>query len=224
MAGRDLELRDLGPTLDPSWRRGPLELEIGFGKGRFLVARAAEHPETTFVGIESAELYWSETTRRVERRRLDNVITVCGDALYVLAVCLGRGIADAVHVYFPDPWPKTRHHRRRLLDPSTVDLVIGVLAPGAPLYFATDHAEYGATVEAALRSYPAVAVERVPGGWPEGERTHYETKYELEGRPILRLVATRLRSASSIVLHPGGRAEVAAGSIERDRPRQRAVE
>jgi tRNA (guanine-N7-)-methyltransferase len=217
MGGRDLDLRDLAAALHPSWRRGPLELEIGFGKGRFLLTRAAEHPETTFLGIEAAELYWTETTRRAERRGLENVITVCGDALYVLAACLGDAIADAVHVYFPDPWPKTRHHRRRLFDPSTVDLVVGVLAPEAPLYFATDHAEYGALVEAVLRAYPAVEVERVAGRWPEGERTHYETKYELEGRPILRLVATRRAATSAVLLHPGGRAEVAAGAIERER-------
>ena len=73
-----------------------------------------------------------------------------------------------MHVYFPDPWPKTRHHRRRLLDPSTVDLVVGVLAPGAALYFATDHAEYGAAVRAVLERYPAVSVERVEAPGPTG--------------------------------------------------------
>ena len=143
--------------------RGRLEIEIGFGKGRYLLARAAAEPDTTFLGIESAALYWAETTRRAERRGIGNLITLCGDALYLLAARLERESADAVHVYFPDPWPKTRHHRRRLLDPSTVDLVVGVLAPGASLYFATDHADYGAAVCEVLDRYPAVGVERVEG-------------------------------------------------------------
>ena len=142
------------------------------------------------------------------------MITIYGDALYLLAVCLPPGSADAVHVYFPDPWPKTRHHRRRLLDPSTVDLVVGVLAPrAATLCFATDHAAYGAAVLRVLERYPAVSVERVAGPWPDGERTHYETKYEREGRPILRLVVTRRAPSGKSLLHPDGAAEVAAGVL-----------
>jgi tRNA (guanine-N7-)-methyltransferase len=207
---RELELALLRPC-----RRGRLEIEIGFGKGRYLLARAAAEPDTTFVGIESAALYWGATTRRAERGGLGNLITVCGDALYLLAARFERESADAVHVYFPDPWPKTRHHRRRLLDPSTVDLVVGVLAPGATLYFATDHADYCTAVCEVLDRYPAVAVERVEGPWPGGPRTHYETKYEREGRPIFRLVVTRLAPARASLLHPDGAASVAAGSLER---------
>lgn len=206
-------LAELETTLER--RRGALEIEIGFGKGRHLLARAAADPASTFVGIESAPLYWEATTRRAARRGLDNLITICGDALYVLAVCLERECARAVHVYFPDPWPKTRHHRRRLLDVSTVDLVIGALVPGGALYFATDHAEYGAAVEEVLGRYAAVTVERLDGRWPDGERTHYETKYEREGRPILRLVIERRAPSRAGLLHPEGVAAVAGESTER---------
>jgi tRNA (guanine-N7-)-methyltransferase len=215
MRGRELQPHELESTLACACRRGRLELEIGFGKGRYLLARAAAEPDTTFIGIESAALYWSATTRRAERRGLGNLITLCGDALYLLAARLERGCADAVHIYFPDPWPKTRHQRRRLLDPATVDLVVGALAPGGSLYFATDHAEYGAAVCEVLGRYPAVAVERVEGPWPNGARTHYETKYEREGRPILRLVVTRLAPAPASLLHPDGVDSIAAGSLER---------
>ncbi|HEX2463862.1 MAG TPA: tRNA (guanosine(46)-N7)-methyltransferase TrmB [Thermoanaerobaculia bacterium] len=215
MGGRELLPRELELALLRPCRRGRLEIEIGFGKGRYLLARAAAEPDTTFVGIESAALYWGATTRRAERGGLGNLITVCGDALYLLAARFERESADAVHVYFPDPWPKTRHHRRRLLDPSTVDLVVGVLAPGGTLYFATDHADYCTAVCEVLDRYPAVAVERVEGPWPGGPRTHYETKYEREGRPIFRLVVTRLAPARASLLHPDGAASVAAGSLER---------
>ena len=211
MEGRDLQLGELSETIDELRRRGPLEIEIGFGKGRYLLSRAAAHPGTSFVGIEAAKLYWALTNRRAGRRGLRNLLTICGDALYVLGACLDRGIASVVHVYFPDPWPKLRHQRRRLLDRSTVDLVVGALAPGGALYFATDHAEYGAAVSSVLERYPAVRVERVEGPWPDGPRTHYETKYEREGRPILRLVVTRVAPAEASLLHPDGVDDVTGG-------------
>jgi tRNA (guanine-N7-)-methyltransferase len=216
MGGREIGPRELDTELELRRRRGSIELEIGFGKGRYLLGRAAAEPEVTFVGIEAAAFYWAATTRRAERRGLGNLVTICGDALYVLAVGIARESVDAVHVYFPDPWPKARHQRRRLLDPSTVDLVFGMLVPGGSLYFATDHAEYGAAVADVLERYPAVAVERIEGPWPDGRRTHYETKYEREGRPILRLVATRRAPPLASLLHPDGAAAIAAGSIERD--------
>ena len=215
-AGREWSPRELEAILDRRGGNGRLELEIGFGKGRYLLARAEADPATTFLGIESADLYWTETTRRAERRGLANVITLRGDALYLLAACLPHECADVVHVYFPDPWPKTRHRRRRLLDSSTVDLVIGVMKPGAALYFATDHAEYGAAVLDTLERYPAVSVERVAGPWPDGERTHYETKYGREERPILRLIVTRRAPSGAALLHPEGAAAVAAGVLDRE--------
>jgi tRNA (guanine-N7-)-methyltransferase len=215
MGGREIGLLELETELEQRRRRGRVELEIGFGKGRYLLGRAAAEPDVTFIGIESAAFYWAATTRRAERRGLRNLITICGDALYVLAVGLEHESVDAIHVYFPDPWPKTRHHRRRLLDPSTIDLVFGVLVPGGSLHFATDHAEYGAAVVGVLERYPAAAVERIEGPWPDGRRTHYETKYEREGRPILRLVAARRAPALASLLHPDGAPAIAAGGIER---------
>jgi tRNA (guanine-N7-)-methyltransferase len=214
MEGRELALEELAAMLAARPEGESLELEIGFGKGRYLIERAAAEPGTRFVGIESAAIYWAVANRRAERRRLRNLITVCGDALYVLAACLDREIASAVHVYFPDPWPKTRHSRRRLLDASTVDLVLRVLAPGGRLYFATDHVDYGAAVRRVLERYPAVSVEAIDSPWPDGPRTHYETKYEREGRSILRLIATRDAPAAALRLHPDAVRQIAAGPLE----------
>jgi tRNA (guanine-N7-)-methyltransferase len=197
--------RDLLERLLPG--SGPWELEIGFGKGRYLLARAAARPERRFLGIEMAGEYFRLAARRLERRRLPNVVLLHGEALYLLASGLPGGFAAEVHVYFPDPWPKSRHARRRLFSPASVDLVLGALAPGGRLSFATDFLDYGAEVAALLESCSGLAVERLEGAWPEGPRTNYEAKYVAEGRPILRLTAVATGPAR---LHPEGVAAVVA--------------
>lgn len=183
----------------------PWELEIGFGKGRYLLARAEAEPEGRFLGIELVSRYFHLAGRRAGRRGLDNVLLLRGEALYLLSACLPERFAAAVHVYFPDPWHKSRHHKRRLFDPETVDLVLGPLVVGGKIYFASDHLAYAEEVEALLDSHPALSLER-RSGWPEGPRTNYEAKYVREGRPILRLEAT-LEDPRSL-LHPAGRESV----------------
>lgn len=180
----------------------PWELEIGFGKGRHLLRRAAESPERRFLGIEVAGEYFRILVSRARKRRLGNLLAVRGEALYLLSAVLPREFARAVHVYHPDPWPKARHQKRRLFDPETVDLVLGALEPGGTLYFATDHLDYGDTVAAILASQPGLALRRHDAGWPGGPRTNYEAKYVAEGRPILRLEVTS--SAEPEALHQAG--------------------
>lgn len=180
----------------------PWELEIGFGKGRHLLRRAAESPERRFLGIEVAAEYFRTLVSRARKRRLGNVLAVHGEALYLLSAVLPRGFARAVHVYHPDPWPKARHQKRRLFDPETLDLVLGALEPGGTLYFATDHLDYGETVIEILGGEPGLAIRRHDAGWPGGPRTNYEAKYVAEGRPILRLEVTTAVEAAA--LHPAG--------------------
>ncbi len=189
---------------------GPWELELGFGKGRFLLARAEAHPEQRFLGIEIAHEYFALAARRLARRRLTNAALLHGEALYLLSAILPRRFAAAVHVYFPDPWPKSRHQKRRLFSPATVDLVLGAVAPAGRLWFATDFLDYGEEVAALLASYPGARALR-RSEWPDGPRTNYEAKYVREGRPILRLeVALDAEPA----LHPAGRAAVLAATAE----------
>jgi tRNA (guanine-N7-)-methyltransferase len=183
----------------------PWELEIGFGKGRFLLARAAERRDRRFLGLELAGEYFRLAARRLARRGLANAALVRGEALYLLAAVLPRAFARELHVYFPDPWPKSRHQRRRLFSPASVDLVLGALEPGGRLCFATDHLDYGAEVEAILAGCPGLTVARRSGGWEDGPRTNYEAKYVEEGRPILRLEAVL---AGAPGLHPAGAREV----------------
>jgi tRNA (guanine-N7-)-methyltransferase len=188
------------------------EVEIGFGKGRYLLRRCLEHPERRFLGIEQVAEYHRLFVGRARRRGVRNWLALRGEALYLLASVLPRGFAAAVHVYFPDPWPKSRHHKRRLFDPETVDLVIGLLAAGGRLYFATDFLDYGELVAELLAGYPGLAVARRDGPWDDGPRTNYEAKYAAEGRPILRLEAALRPGEGAAALHPRGHAAVLAAS------------
>jgi tRNA (guanine-N7-)-methyltransferase len=180
---------------------GAWEVEIGFGKGRFLLAAAAADPGRRYLGIEVAGEYFRLAARRMARRRLPNLALLRGDALAILAARLPRGFAAAVHVYFPDPWPKKRHLKRRLFSPESLDVLLAALAPGGTLAFATDFLDYGREVAALLAAHPGVEVARHDEGWSEGPRTNYEAKYVSEGRPILRLTASV--SAAAAALHPG---------------------
>ncbi len=180
----------------PAW-----EVEIGFGKGRYLLRRAALEPAGRFLGIEIAGEYFRLVARRVARRRLANVVLLEGEAQYLAGAVLPKGFARAVHIYFPDPWPKLRHHRRRLFAPDSLDLVQGLLAPGGNLYFATDFLAYGEEVRELLVSHPGARVTVYDGPWPDGARTNYEAKYIVEGRPILRL---EVAFAGAVAPHPRG--------------------
>lgn len=217
---RDLTLAELPLPcdLDALVAGGPWEVELGFGKGRFLLERAAAHPERRFLGVEVASKYFRMARGRARRRGLDNVLLVRGEALYLLSAVLPAAFAAAVHVYFPDPWPKSRHHKRRLFDPETVDLVLGLLRPapsggiggentGGELFFATDYLDYGELVTEILEGFPGLGVERLDGPWPDGPRTNYEAKYVAAGRPILRLHGVLAAGASEAagLLHPAGR-------------------
>jgi tRNA (guanine-N7-)-methyltransferase len=185
---------------------GAWEVELGFGKGRYLLARAAAEPERRFLGVEMASKYYRLSRHRARRRSLGNLLLVRGEALYCLASVLPRRFADAVHIYFPDPWPKVRHERRRLLDCHSVDLVLGLLAAGGKLFFATDSAPYAEAVEELLLGYSALDVGRSDGPWEDGARTNYEAKYLKQGRRIFRLVVGSADRA--VGLHPDGRCGV----------------
>ncbi|HWN41675.1 MAG TPA: hypothetical protein VNW71_05605 [Thermoanaerobaculia bacterium] len=211
----DQGLADLGAPLpldrlipgDGDW-----EVEIGFGKGKYLLRRCEEDPGRRFLGIELATEYWRHFVERARKRGLANWVALRGEALYLISTVLPTGFAAAVHVYFPDPWPKSRHHKRRLFDPETLDLVIGLVRPGGRLLFATDFLEYGELVREILAGYPGIRVERRGGVWDEGPRTHYEAKYIIEGRPILRLEITREMDA--VPLHPQGAPGVLAATFQ----------
>lgn len=195
---------------------GEWEVEIGFGKGRYLLRRCERDAGHRFLGIELAGEYHGVFVERARRRGLANWLALRGEAQYLISSVLPAGFASALHIYFPDPWPKGRHHKRRLFDPETVDLVIGLLRQGGRLYFATDFLNYGELVGELLAGYPGLLLARRDVPWAEGPRTNYEAKYESEGRPILRLEG-RLEGAPRVdggaaPLHPGGAEAVLAAT------------
>lgn len=217
LGGQEVTLSDVAVPLEldellPG--AGGWEVELGFGKGRYLQRRAQARPGSRFLGVEMASAYYRLLQRRARRHSLQNLLLIRGEALFLLSSALPQAFATTVHVYFPDPWPKARHKKRRLFDDETVDLVLGLLRPQGRLFFATDFLDYGAEVREILASHPAVEVHSRQTIWDDGARTNYEAKYESEGRPIMRLeIVCRARSAGEL-LHPTGKWGVLAATSQ----------
>jgi tRNA (guanine-N7-)-methyltransferase len=138
-------VEDAGGTLDLGTlfgREAPRTLEIGFGNGESLLALAAARPDEDFLGIEVHKPGVGHLMLRTEALGLTNVRVACRDAVEVLEERLGDATLDAVLLYFPDPWPKKRHHKRRIVQPPFVDLVARKLRPGGRFGLATDWQPY----------------------------------------------------------------------------------
>jgi tRNA (guanine-N7-)-methyltransferase len=163
-----------------------LWLEIGFGAGEHLAQQAAAHPEIGFLGAEVFENGVVKLLAEVQRRRLGNLRILVDDARLLLAAlpdaCLGR-----VFILFPDPWPKARHHKRRMLSPATLDGLARTMKDGAELRLATDDVGYLRAMLELVPTHPAFAWlargpadwRQRPGDWPA---TRYEGKAVVAGR------------------------------------------
>jgi len=168
----------------------PVEIEVGMGKGLFLLTSALARPDTNFFGIEIVRKYQLYATTRFAVRKLPNVKTVCADARWVLRQFVPAASVAAVHVYFPDPWWKSRHKKRLLFTPDFAAAVLAVLAPGGQLHFVSDVADYHAMVTGALDALPGL--DRLPppdAAAPAHDMdylTNFERKFRKEGRPIYR--------------------------------------
>ena len=120
----------------------PVELEIGMGKGTFLTDQSRRHPEVNFISIEYANWYWRYASDRLRRNNCLNVRTFRTEAGHFVKQLLPAESLSAIHIYFPDPWPKKRHHKNRLINERFPALARAALAPAGKIYLRTDDAPY----------------------------------------------------------------------------------
>jgi tRNA (guanine-N7-)-methyltransferase len=181
------------PDLDLSrWfgRRAPLIVEIGSGIGEATAALAAARPDHDVLALEVWRPGVADSLWRIAEARADNVRLCSVDAVWVLEhVVLPDGLAE-LWTFFPDPWPKTRHHKRRLVDPAFASLAASRLAPGATWRLATDWADYAEQIRFVLDAEPLLTGGPVPR-WEERPVTRFERKGLQAGRTITDLAYTR---------------------------------
>ena len=168
----------------------PVELEVGSGKGLFLANAAASDPGCNFLGIELARKYAGQAAERVAKLHLTNVKVLPGDALLFLSRYVPPQSLRVVHVYFPDPWWKKRHRKRRVFNEGLVVSIERGLVPKGELSVVTDVEEYFGVICELMAAHPLF--EDIPIREPKTPEhdldylTNFERKYRIEGRPIYR--------------------------------------
>jgi tRNA (guanine-N7-)-methyltransferase len=204
-------LESIAQPLDPAalfGRRAPLEIEVGSGKGLFLAAAAAGDREADFLGVEILGKCARFCAARLVARELPNARIIHGDAAHLFRSWLSDNSLRAVHVYFPDPWWKARHKKRRVMNAEFLKHVERVLMPGGTLHFWTDVEDYYQT------SLELIAAEtKLAGPHPVAEkpadhdldyRTHFERRMRLHNEPVYRaefrkgIAETQPRSGGNI--------------------------
>jgi len=163
-------------------REAPVVVEIGSGMGETTVRIAAENPDTDYLAIEVHAPGIGSLLRRVEEEGLTNLRVVQHDAVEVLRDMVPEGSLAGIHVFFPDPWPKKRHHKRRLVQPGFATLAASRLAPGGRLHVATDWQEYAEQVLAVLAEVPGL--RNTAEGFAPRPPWRPETKFERRGRRL----------------------------------------
>ena len=199
-----VSLHDLPTPID--WQilfgnKHPVEVEIGFGKGRFLLEVSKQFPQINYIGVERAQKYVALTRERFEKYirhfsvdknsgKFQNVRLVWTDANYFITRYVPEESVQAYHIYFPDPWPKARQQKRRIF--RNKDFLTAITRTltldGGKLYVATDYAEYFSEIQERLSELKELKpVPLISSGYQHID-TNFETKYRLEGRKIYRAV------------------------------------
>lgn len=178
---------DIGPNLN--WREffgneNPVELDIGCGRGLFLFNAAVTTPETNFVGLEIDYREGRRTATRLMKQDLANARVIGGDGRLVLSDMIEPGSVEAAHVYFPDPWWKKRHHKRRIFTDEFAGLLIRILRPGGFVHHWTDVADYFEMVRNLMDNHAEFSVCPPP---PQRDADHdmdYHTSFERKKRKL----------------------------------------
>jgi len=170
-------------------RELPFEMEIGSGKGTFLVQQASQSPNVNYLGVEYARAFWRYAADRARRHNLTGVRMLCADAAEFVRWYCPDALFRQIHIYFPDPWPKKRHHKRRLITVPFLRELHRVLTPRGMVRLVTDHDDYFAWIEQHANAADDV-FERLPFERPmsadeqEIVGSNFERKYRREGRPF----------------------------------------
>jgi tRNA (guanine-N7-)-methyltransferase len=196
--GRDVAdlLSGAEPYDPPSWfgRTAPLVLEIGSGMGESTAVLAAAAPDVDHIAVEVYEPGLAQLLMRVTQAGLNNVALLRGDAVALLRELVPPSSLAGIRIFFPDPWPKRRHHKRRLVQPGFVALAASRLEPGGTLHLATDWVDYAQQMRAVCDAEPALenTAADQPGGWTPrpGWRpvTKFEQRAHVEGREVHDLI------------------------------------
>ncbi|HEX8488926.1 MAG TPA: tRNA (guanosine(46)-N7)-methyltransferase TrmB [Propionibacteriaceae bacterium] len=186
----DVPRGDTDTSIDPTFvvdlddlfgRPAPLIVEIGSGMGGSLVPMARDRPDRNVLAFEVYQPAVARTLAKLARERVDNVRLVQADAVEGLTTMIGPGAIDELWLFFPDPWHKSRHHKRRLLTPAFVDLVASRMRPGARWRLATDWADYALQMRQVLDEHPAFAGENPWQGWSPRWDARPVTRFEERG-------------------------------------------
>jgi tRNA (guanine-N7-)-methyltransferase len=204
LSGHLLELAALPAPLDPNSlfpRRAAIEMEVGSGKGLFLSTASAARPDLNFLGVEISGGYARLCASKLAAQRAENARIIHGDATYLASSLLPDACLAAIHVYFPDPWWKARHRKRRVLSDAFLTHAGRVLVPGGQLHIWTDVEEYFHEALAAARGTglfsAASDVAARPAEHDLDYRTHFERRTRLAGAPVWRALLERSTVAAT---------------------------
>jgi tRNA (guanine-N7-)-methyltransferase len=170
-----------------------LVLEIGSGMGETTVAIAKAHPDVDFIAVEVHGPGVGSLLNAIEKEKLSNLRVIRHDALEVLEHMIEDGSLAAIHLFFPDPWPKKRHHKRRLVQPAFAALAACKLAPGGVLHAATDWRDYAEQMDAVFRREPLL--EPAAAGFTARPVTKFESRGRRLGHPVRDLLFRRKETA-----------------------------
>ncbi|UCG60062.1 MAG: tRNA (guanosine(46)-N7)-methyltransferase TrmB [Phycisphaerales bacterium] len=184
-------------------RHGPVHIEIGTGKATFLLNQAKAQPHVDFIGIEWARKYYRFAVDRMGRWGVTNVRIIRTDAAAFIRDHIAEECVDCFHIYFPDPWPKKRHHKRRLLSPANLEQMIRCLGSAGQIRIATDHSDYFERIQTVIRarSNTLEEIEFLPTAGAKGSEwvgTNFERKYHKESRPVYTLAVQKTEPNSAM--------------------------
>lgn len=165
-------------------RDAPRVLEIGFGMGQSLVAMAAAAPATDFIGIEVHRPGVGKLLHSMEAEGVENIRIYCHDAVEVLRDCVPPASLDTIQIFFPDPWHKKRHHKRRLIQPAFAEQMVVYLKPGGILHLATDWENYAEQMLEVLSATPGLENTAGAGSYAPKPESRPLTKFEQRGERL----------------------------------------